>query len=330
MRTGKVKSSVYDRSIMRQLHSVMADQPVDARGAAKVSYPEDGKSGLISKVFTVEGKTMTALRTVTRALSQIAAARAITPVNVSLMVLLPKDVEEPWLKGFMRELADLCQKSEVLRIADADARVSLAVQDVVVSVSLTGRAKLPDLKKGQAKADDKEYDLIVAGEVAAEGTALLTSQYKKQLLSRYPNDFLTVAEGLLAESGQTIRALGPCMEGARYGYPLGEGGVFAGFWDLAAAIKVGLDVSLKKIPIRQHTIEVCEFFKLNPYMLISTGSFLIVAKNGAEIVLKLREMGIAAEVVGRTNAGNDRIIRYDDEVRYLEPPKADEYIKVQE
>ena len=51
-----------------------------------------------------------------------------------------------------------------------------------------------------------------------------------------------------------------------------EGGVFGALWEMAEASGVGLEIDLKKIPIRQETIEICEFFNLNPYQLISSGS----------------------------------------------------------
>jgi hypothetical protein len=35
-------------------------------------------------------------------------------------------------------------------------------------------------------------------------------------------------------------------------------------------------------------------------------------------------LGILATVIGKTMPGNDRIIRHDDELRFLEPAKGDE------
>ena len=107
-----------------------------------------------------------------------------------------------------------------------------------------------------------------------------------------------------------------------------EGGIFAALWELAAAKNVGLSVDLKNIPIRQHTIEVCEYFNLNPYMLRSGGTLLLACANGARIVEKLKNVRVEAAVIGQTTSGNDRLIHYDDEARFLEPPKMDEYYKV--
>ena len=100
-----------------------------------------------------------------------------------------------------------------------------------------------------------------------------------------------------------------------------EGGIFAALWEMAAAKNVGLSVDFKNIPIRQHTIEVCEYFNLNPYMLRSGGTLLLACANGARIVEQLKNAGVQAAVIGQTTAGNDRLIRYDDEARFLEPSR---------
>lgn len=63
-----------------------------------------------------------------------------------------------------------------------------------------------------------------------------------------------------------------------------EGGIFGALWEMAEASGVGLCVDLKKIPIRQETIEICEFFNLNPYQLISSGSMLIGTDHGSQLV----------------------------------------------
>ena len=112
------------------------------------------------------------------------------------------------------------------------------------------------------------------------------------------------------------------------GIAVRDGGIFAGLWELGTVGKVGLDINLKAIPIRQHTVEVCEFCNINPYMLLSGGCILLAVSEGENLVAVLSEKGIPAAVIGHTTSGNDRIIRYDDEIRYLEPPKTDEIYQV--
>ena len=47
---------------------------------------------------------------------------------------------------------------------------------------------------------------------------------------------------------------------------------------------------------------------------------LLACANGARIVEQLKNAGVQAAVIGQTTAGN--------EARFLEPPKMDEYYKV--
>lgn len=107
-----------------------------------------------------------------------------------------------------------------------------------------------------------------------------------------------------------------------------EGGIFAALWKLAEASHVGLEVELKKLPIRQETVEICNFLDLNPYGLASSGSLLIAAEDGAELARLFERNGIPACVVGRTTQGNDRIIRNGEEIRFLEPGKPDERYRI--
>ena len=48
--------------------------------------------------------------------------------------------------------------------------------------------------------------------------------------------------------------------GVRAMHDVTTGGIFGALWELAEASGVGLEIELKKIPIRQETVEICEFF----------------------------------------------------------------------
>ena len=106
------------------------------------------------------------------------------------------------------------------------------------------------------------------------------------------------------------------------------GGIFGALWEMAEASGVGLEIDLKKIPIRQETVEVCEFFGVNPYLLISSGCMLMAAQDGNHLVRELEKAGIKATIIGKATAGNDRVLLNEDERRFLEPPKTDELYKV--
>ena len=106
-----------------------------------------------------------------------------------------------------------------------------------------------------------------------------------------------------------------------------EGGIFGALWEMAQASGVGLEIYLKKIPLKQETVEICEFFGINPYELISSGSMLMAAEDGNLLVMNLKKAGIAAALVGKATKGNDRVLINGEERRFLEPPKVDELYK---
>ena len=107
-----------------------------------------------------------------------------------------------------------------------------------------------------------------------------------------------------------------------------EGGIFGALWELAEGAGVGLTIDLKKLPLRQETVEVCECCNINPYELKSGGCLVMTSEDGKGLVAALEAEGIPAVVVGRLTDSNDRIIKNDDEVRYMDRPRTDEIYKL--
>mgnify|MGYP000408765634 FL=1 len=82
-----------------------------------------------------------------------------------------------------------------------------------------------------------------------------------------------------------------------------------------------MDVDLRRIPIRQETIEVCERLDVDPYKLEAKGSVLIGTAQGDALVRELEAHGIHAAVIGYADNGNDRLLHSGEITRYLERPR---------
>lgn len=160
-----------------------------------------------------------------------------------------------------------------------------------------------------------------------EGTTILAKDKEAELLSRYPADLVESAKELIEHISVVKEAKIAREYGVAAMHDITEGGVFGALWEMAEASGVGLSVDLKKIPLRQETVEICEFFDLNPYMLMSSGCMLMAADHGNELAEALNREGIPAAVIGRLTEGRDRVIVNEDERRFLEPPKTDELYK---
>ncbi len=170
-------------------------------------------------------------------------------------------------------------------------------------------------------------DLVIVGDIALTGTALIVEKEKEFLRQFFSEGFLWDAW-----RGPSLYGVSESMADSQTVietdalYSLGTGGILAGLWKVAEASEMGLFADLRKIPVRQETIEICERFDLNPYKLLSEGSILVGTVRGEELV-QYSEQGIPAAVIGKAVKGNDRILRSGENIRYLERPSQDEITK---
>lgn len=182
-------------------------------------------------------------------------------------------------------------------------------------------------------------DIVMTGFAGLRGSVILANEKYDVLHSRYPVSFLEGAK----EQQQLLRQIpeaapaGKSDDGNAYSfaeksivgmYLLSEGGVFAGLWNMGKVAGVGLKVFLKNIPIKQETVEICNFFDVNPYRMQSEGSCLLLAENGGRLKNRLRESGIFSEVIGITTGTNDRVVINGEEKRYLEKCYADAMVEI--
>ncbi len=179
-------------------------------------------------------------------------------------------------------------------------------------------------RAGRARAGD---EIIMTKWAGLYGTAVIANRSFDALSRRHNPDFICETKRYMGQISvkkeiETARRMGVTAM-----YAVDSGGVFGALWEFAAASKVGLSVDLKKIPIRQQTVEICNDFNIHPYMLSGYGAMLLSAPNGGPVVEALGREGIRAAVIGRFNESNDRIVSVDGEYRYLEPPRGSELWK---
>jgi len=225
----------------------------------------------------------------------------------------------------MQQVEAACAKAGV-QVMGGHTEITAVVNQPVISVCGVGKVKDGCLiSTGGAKPG---MDILVTKWIGIEGTSIIAKEKEKDLLTRFSAPFIENAKKLdvylsvLSEAAVAVRS------GVSAMHDVTEGGIFGALWEMAEASGVGLEIDLKKIPVRQETIEICEFFGINPYELISSGSMLMAAADGNLLVNELKKAGIPATIIGKATAGNDRVLLNEDERRFLEPPKTDELYKV--
>lgn len=122
----------------------------------------------------------------------------------------------------------------------------------------------------------------------------LPKEKEMELKEHFPASFVDTAKAFDQYLSVVPEAAVAVKSGVAAMHDVTEGGLFGALWEMAEASGVGLEIDLKKIPIRQETVEICEYFDVNPYGLISSGMMLMASADGNALVLALQEAGIPA------------------------------------
>ncbi len=333
MNYGRLTEHIYKRSVDKVVRDVSQNNMSFYDGAALGADCAILPSGLLSARASASGRDDSVAARALFAASNNAWAASRGEVNDTYAVLnvkVPGRWREIKVRRIMEQAAHGAERLGI-PIMCADVSVLPCVSEPIAECVVSGRANQGSMCK--VTAGD---DIVMTKWIGLEGTSLIAGGSFDALRERYPADMITEAEEFLrhfsvaAEAMAAVEAATAVKSGACYMKAAREGGIFGALWELASDNGVGLVADLKDIPVRQETIEICEFFDLNPYELLAGGSLLIVTTRGADLAKRLNEMGINAAVIGKICEGNDRIVRNGEETRFLEPAKGDEIFRYYE
>lgn len=337
MKTGKVSQATLDRSVLRPLSRAGV---LTKRGAAFgrdcAFLPEEAECSRVSEkgssvmktgeevwasvCGTLGGSFDRSVEMLLAAGVNNLAASGAEAKRVMLGILFPAGWEEEVLKSILERVGNWCSCHQIA-VAGGHTEVSDAISRPVFSVTVWGVAQ----GKNEALAEGLKpnQDLVMTGWAGQAGTAVLAQNREKELAGRYPVSIIDAAKGL----EQCILVQEAARAGVGFGvsamHDVSQGGIFAALWEMAEFAGVGLEIDLKKIPIRQETIEICEFFDLNPYQLYGQGALLLGTSRGEALAQHLNALRIPAAVIGQTTSGNDRTLRNGEDVRFLDRPAQD-------
>lgn len=250
--------------------------------------------------------------------------RAVTKVNakggnavsVTLSVRMPKSYEEGDVKECIRRLRKQCDVLGV-DITGVEVCGDDRITEPIITAGCTGFISF-----SYKPVIEPEQNIAIIRPIGLEGARILGKANKDKLCSHFTEFFYERAMGSEQDLNLT-KVCKVCADKNLFMMPLGEGGIFAALWNMAEYGKVGLSVDLKKFPVKQEIIEICELLEKNIYELSSFGSLLMTFDDKCDIIDFLKELNVEFAVIGRTTASNDKIIYNDDEVRYLDTPKRD-------
>ena len=260
------------------------------------------------------------------------AAQGVHTGSAEIRIEIPADMDKSRMHSIRNHIAKAMEKLETedfqleeLHIA-GEKCAALRVPQIVITVA--GETEQKERIADALLTARAGQDIIYAGWAGLEGMLRIIGEKEAELRERFTPAFIGQMKAYDSElCGLSKIAVADAM-GVSVIRQVSRGGILASLWDLAKDTELGLNLDLKKIAVRQETIEVCEHFRLNPYQLASGGSFLMLTENGEALADALNQKGIQAAVIGQLTDSNDKVIHNGEDMRYIDRPAPDELMKV--
>lgn len=260
------------------------------------------------------------------------AAQGAHAGSAEIRIEIPADMDKSRMHSIRNHIAKAMEKLETedfqleeLHIAGEKCAALRVPQIVITAAGETDQKERIADALLTARAGQ---DIVYAGWAGLEGMLRIIGEKEAELRERFTPAFIGQMKAYDSElCGLSKIAVADAM-GVSVIRQVSRGGILASLWDLAKDTELGLNLDLKKIAVRQETIEVCEHFRLNPYQLASGGSFLMLTENGEALADALNQKGIQAVVIGQLTDSNDKIIHNGEDMRYIDRPAPDELMKV--
>ncbi len=321
MRLGKLSDSILKRTVLKQIKN-RRSEIISGAGIGEdcAIFACEGAhiASCVEEYVVADGRAM--WRAIHKCANNLASSGA-EPFAVMLSIILPPKASEEKLKKLMEAAAQAARELNV-QIAGGHTTVSSYVTQKLATITAYG--KVPADQAVTTKGVKPGQDIVMTKWIGLEGTAMLARQSREGLLARYPEYLVDEAESFDKFLSVLPEAIIATQMGHCRMHDASEGGILATLWELAESSGVGLTVDMKKLPIRQETVEVCEFCDVNPYELISGGCLVITTEAGEALVERLLEQDIPAVIVGKITDSHDRMIINGEEKRYLDKPQVDE------
>lgn len=333
MDSGKVSESILKRSVLKYVQK--NNKAVEQKrcltegaeiGADAALFDSLGEGAEACASAVMIGRSRTTIAEALQNACNNLVCMGAEAFGAELSIVLPKNVYESELRHMMEE-AEVFATAQHITILGGHTMVSSQVLEPVVSVTVFGQTGL-----WQPCALKPDMDIVISKWIALQGTGKIAVVKKEELKKRLPERMVRQA----ATYGRYLSVIPEAKIAMEHGvcamHDVSGGGIFRAVWEVAESAGTGIRIDLKKIPVKQETIEVCEVFGLNPYELLSGGAMLFVTEHGEALAEKLKQAGILGTVIGKLTDNNDRVVitRGEDgeEVRFLDRPRTDEVDKI--
>ena len=220
-------------------------------------------------------------------------------------VLAPAGTTAHEIRALLDDVTTACAAAEVALVG-GHTEITDSVASPVVAGALLGTVAPEALvRTSGAQPGDA---LLLAGELAVEGTAILAGDHADTLRrAGVAEADIDAGASRLHSPGISIRPAAAALRAAAEVHAMHdptEGGLAAALHELAEAAEVGVMVDRDAVPVLPECRRICRALELDPYALLASGALLasLPAAQAPAAVSALREAGLAPAIIGAVTA----------------------------
>jgi len=295
---GKVPTEVLEKIVFRNLGAKRGDVVLSPSVGEDAAIVQAGNVVLAISSDPITGAEKWLGWLAVHVSANDVATRGVQPRWFNSIILLPKNSTTELVEKICTQMDKAAHQLNVA-IVGGHCEVTPGIDHPIVSGCAIGVAENGKyVTCSGARIGDQ---IILTKGTGIEGTAILASDRRAELLKVFDESFLDKAENFF----EKISVVKDAITAFRIGgvsamHDPTEGGVAGGLHELADAANVGFQVYEKEILVPEETRKICAHFEVDPLQLISSGSLLIVAEEEKtdEIISSLSRNGVQSSIIG--------------------------------
>lgn len=297
---GTIGSRILNRSIVKHIPAYGKNKASAGRDYSVIEEYRDDKEFLVA----ADGYSSQGVMAVIRAVNNLSVSGAAAQ-RIMISIVAGEDILEQVLRDEMQRIVEYSSEKGFI-IAGGNTVYSGAGEDVSFTVTAYGRTKC--ITDYRPKPGDK---IVMFGSAGEYGANVICSQDREKLKERFSEYYLKSFDFPMEKTDISQVMIAAAEKGEIMIHDISFGGVYRALYEIAEYSGCGLDIIHENIPIKQSTIELSEYYNINPYMLLGTGgAVMAVSPDRAEkIVQLLTDFGQDVSVIGELTADKAMTVR---------------------
>ena len=295
---GKVPTDVLEKIVFRNLGAKREDVVLSPSLGEDAAIVQAGNKVLAVSSDPITGAEKWLGWLAVHVSANDVATRGVQPCWFNSIILLPKNSTTDLIEKICTQMDKAARQLDVA-IIGGHCEVTPGIDHPIVTGCAIGVAE--DGKYVSSSGARIGDSIILTKGTGIEGTAILASDRRAELLRVFDENFVANAENFFKKISVVKDALTAFnVGGVSAMHDPTEGGVAGGLHELADAAKIGFHVYEEKFLVPKETQKICAHFGVDPLQLISSGSLLIVAEEEKtdEIIGSLSRNNIQSSLIG--------------------------------